>query len=96
MVKIDPTTNQVHISTSDYTIVVPNSSTLPKSLDSEENVYMTDFDRLLLNRWNSHMREGHFRYGLDVLETRNLYAEGKLWYSFLLDNFLLLLIILSW
>ena len=36
----------------------------------------TDFDRLLQNRWEAHMSKGHFRYGLDVLETRSVTHGG--------------------
>ena len=77
MVKIDLTTNKVIISTSDYNINVPDATSFPTSLDSLENVAMSDFDRLLLKRWSMHMAEGHFRYGLDVLETRSLYPDGN-------------------
>ena len=77
MVKIDATTNKVIISTSDYKINVPDATSLPASLDSLENVHMSDFDRLLLKRWDMHMAKGHFRYGLDVLETRSLYRDGN-------------------
>ena len=36
----------------------------------------TEFDRLLQNRWEAHMSKGHFRYGLDVLETRKVIHGG--------------------
>ena len=36
----------------------------------------TDFDRVLQNRWETHMSKGHFRYGLDVLETRSVTHGG--------------------
>ena len=36
----------------------------------------TDFDRVLQNRWETHMSKGHFRYGLDVLETRKVIHGG--------------------
>ena len=36
----------------------------------------TEFDRLLQNRWETHMSKGHFRYGLDVLETRKVIHGG--------------------
>ena len=36
----------------------------------------TDFDRVLQNRWETHMSKGHFRYGLDVLETRSVTLGG--------------------
>ena len=77
MVRIDSATNKLYISTSDYRIEVPDTTALPKLLEPEQNGYMTDFDRLIMKRWEMHMTEGHFRYGLDVLETRNLYPDGK-------------------
>ena len=36
----------------------------------------TDFDRVLQNRWETHMNKGHFRYGLDVLENRSVIHGG--------------------
>ena len=77
MVRIDAATNKLYIATSDYRIEVPDTTTLPQIINSEQNNYMTDFDRLILKRWDMHMAEGHFRYGLDVLETRYLYPDGK-------------------
>ena len=75
MVKFDGSENTVIISTSDYHIDVQQATVAP--LSSMKNVQMTDFDKILLKKWEQHMEEGHFRYGLEVLETRNLFPDGK-------------------
>ena len=77
MVRMDSATNKLYISTSDYRIRVPDTTALSKMIEPEQKGYMTDFDKLIMKRWEMHMAEGHFRYGLDVLETRNLYPVGK-------------------
>ena len=53
----------------------------------------TEFDRLLQNRWETHMSKGHFRYGLDVLETRKVIHDGM--YIFFSDIYIFIYIILS-
>ena len=50
----------------------------------------TEFDRLLQNRWETHMSKGHFRYGLDVLETRKVIHDGM--YIFFSDIYIYLYI----
>ena len=49
----------------------------------------TDFDRLLQNRWETHMSKGHFRYGLDVLETRKVIHDGM--YIFFCGTYIFIL-----
>ena len=37
---------------------------------------LSEFDRILGNRWQSHMENGNFRYGLDIVESRNIFPSG--------------------
>ena len=86
MVKLGRTRNEIIISSSDYHLNIVLSDERKNSFkdngclpESKEND-MTEFDRILQKRWQKHMDDGHFRYGLDVLETRNVYRTGRFEY----------------
>ena len=73
--------NKIFVANSDYQIKIP----LPTKHDDSSNEsspelnggMVNEFDRLLQSRWDMHMNKGHFRYGLDVVETRLISSTGK-------------------
>ena len=83
MVKIDSITNKIIVSKLDFQTDVAvqreNYSNRANMLGLSElkEMEMSDFDQILQNRWEMHMKTGHFRYGLDVLETRNVFPSGN-------------------
>ena len=76
------TDGKIFVTNLDYTLI---AETEGSNCDSNNSGSVTgdtkegskaDFDRLLRNRWETHMSQGHFRYGLDVLETRKVIHDG--------------------
>jgi hypothetical protein len=87
MVKIDSITNKIIFSKLDFQTDVAvqrenyrNHANL-SGLSEVKEMEMSDFDQILRSRWDTHMEAGHFRYGLDVLETRNVFSNGNYKYS---------------
>ena len=89
MVKIDSITNKIILSKWDFqtdvAVQMENYSSRANLLGPLElkEMEMSEFDKILQSRCEKHMNAGHFRYGLDVLETRNVFSDGNYKYSIL-------------
>ena len=82
MVKVSTDGTILFIEASDY----QNRVVLPKETETNDKVVQTplvssgktlsEFDRILSDRWQGHMENGNFRYGLDIVESRNIFPPG--------------------